>query len=199
MRFGLHYALIGSLASCSANELVPISTLEEKVSFKFDDFSNSTNNRKYIYVMISIDDSRRLDKYEDNLGKIEYYVYEFFNRYNIECTFVDNINCINDEFKFSIEVKESAKELTGKFFEIYPPKNDNEEYETATLLGNARGIALTRLNHILIDGNSEYNTWSPFRGPFSPSYIEGFEDLIVASNAATVVHEILHCCGLFHP
>lgn len=177
-----------------------------KVSYKLEDLCDTSVSEREIKIHVYVEPSDVLWDYHEHKDEIFRYVNSFFKKLKIN-SIIDYsetpLKKIDASNEFGVEVLDSNKKLTERYLGLCLAKDDPEIKNIEEKTSNQKGYSAAKYGLALINGG-----WEEFRSMPRNEVEEQFDgvykgmtvkEYILRQNANNIVHEILHCMGLFHP
>lgn len=183
-------------------------TQKQAVSHKLEDLCDTeTETIKKLNLHVYIENSERIWDYHEHKDEIFSYVKRFFRDYNIDCNVEFHEKPLEEYLecnKTGIEIYSDSKMLCERYAELKSWKKRRERKWASKDTNQKVGIAFTEKGIGLINGG-----WEEWRDKLSrEEAIEQFpesrggikkREYLIRQQAGNIVHETLHCLGLFHP
>ncbi len=203
-------ALAGS-AGCAQIQVPQQQTQVQReiTSHKLEDLCDTeTETVKRLNLHVYIEPHKDIWDYHEYRNEIFSYVTAFFKKYNVDCNIEFHNKPLERAYlgcnETGVEILASDDRLTKRCFELEKPKTRKQKRKLKRDTSELEGRAVTEQGIALINGG-----WEEWRGDMSreevieqfPECYEGInkKEFFLRQHAGLIVHEILHCLGLFHP
>ena len=153
---------------------------------------------------IYIQPSERIWDYHMFRDELFGYVSSFFREYSISCSLAYSstpLEGFNSSNEIGVEVAASDEEFYKGFMELAGPKGKRESRRNVL---SQKGMAVTWKGIALVNGGWEEFRYFAAKEDVLKQFGEPYEgvtkkEFVLKHNALNIVHEVLHCIGLFHP
>ena len=184
-------------------------TQKQIASHKLEDLCDTEiETIKKLNLHVYIESSERIWDYHEHKNEIFNYVKAFFQTYNIDCNVEFHENPLEKAYlecnEKGVEIYGDSRVLCNRYAELKNWKKRTEKKWASKNTHQKVGIAVTEKGTSLLNGG-----WEEWRDKISkeeameqfPESRGGIKkrEYLIRQQAGNIVHETLHCLGLFHP